>query len=383
MGKRGRSRKIIRREEEDGESAFAPPSKLNQQSPPGPYSSPTPSLGSLSSRSKYTTQQLVEKADHLSPAMAKIPTTVLPQAQDSLSARSRCVTRAYLARCGTSRTPLRSSTRNVKVVPCVSSGSTPERNVLAENVDLPSPASVEIPSSKLPQVQEPLSSGLHTFPAAASSRSPDQNLDGHNQKDNPSSPASSFNCTEIAANVANDSFDPDEVATKAYPSLVTVIGYRVKEQMAPLLRSIISKYGDIGKECTFQSLEIRSSLMERVCGIYQNLEKTESLLFTPVELKSTLDVVDDLESARVNVRWLRKRLDEINEAFQLSKGYSALKEALASNLIATERKKKDLKVLQDELDAMVAEREKINEALLGTRAKIKIFYSGSLVNGLL
>lgn len=210
------------------------------------------------------------------------------------------------------------------------------------------------------------------------------NVDGHKEKDRPPSPASSFNCTEIAAMVANNSFDPDEVASKAYPALVTVSGYRVKEETAPLLRSIISKYGDIGGECSFQSMEIRSSLMEKVCGIYQHMEKTEAILFTPVELKCVLDVVEDLESARVNVKWLHQRLDEINETFRLSKGYSALKETLASNLLAVERKKKDLKALQDELDAMAVKHEKMNELLWDTRAKIKIFYrGGSLVNGLL
>lgn len=75
--------------------------------------------------------------------------------QESLSVRSRSVTRSFLARFGTSRTPLRSPVRNVKAVPCVSSGSTPERYVLVQNVDHPSPTMAEIPTSKLPQAQVP------------------------------------------------------------------------------------------------------------------------------------------------------------------------------------------------------------------------------------
>lgn len=226
-------------------------------------------------------------------------------------------------------------------------------------------------------MQEPLSS-LQTFANSPlpSSRPPDQNVGGHNQKDKPSKRASSFNCTEIAAIVAKDCFEPDEVASKADPALVTVNGYRVKEEMAPLLRSIIAKYEDIGKECTFQSLEHRSYLMERVCEIYQSLEKTEPVLFTPMELKYMLQSVDDFELVRFDVRWLRQRLNEIKEAFQSSKGYSALKEALERNLIASKQKRK-------ELDEMVAEQAKINEEVLNARAKIEIFDRWSLAEGLL
>ncbi|KAM7520147.1 hypothetical protein LguiB_019109 [Lonicera macranthoides] len=391
MGKRRRPRKIGREEEEeDGESIYTPPpsirNKLNQHSPPHP-SPATPSPGSFFRRPKYTTRQSVIASRSRTQNVKAVPSASSsssperglpaekaspPMAKESLSVRSRSVTRSFLARFGTSRTPLRSPVRNVKVVPCVSSGSTPERYVLVQNVDRPSPPTAENSPSKLPQAQQTVSN-LHT-----------SNVDGHKEKDRPPSPVSSFNCTEIAAMVANNSFDPDEVASKAYPALVTVSGYRVKEETAPLLRSIISKYGDIGGECNFQSMEIRSSLMEKVCGIYQHMEKTEAILFTPVELKCVLDVVEDLESARVNVKWLHQRLDEINETFRLSKGYSALKETLASNLLAVERKKKDLKALQDELDAMAVKHEKMNELLWDTRAKIKIFYrGGSLVNGLL
>ncbi|KAK2991816.1 hypothetical protein RJ640_006376 [Escallonia rubra] len=65
---------------------------------------------------------------------------------------------------------------------------------------------------------------------------------------------------------------------------------------------------------------------------------------TLVELKSMLGVVQDLESARLEVWWLRERLDEVCKALRLSRGYPNLKVALASNCQEIEIKKKELDI---------------------------------------
>ncbi|KAM7516194.1 hypothetical protein LguiA_005777 [Lonicera macranthoides] len=130
-------------------------------------------------------------------------------------------------------------------IPCVSSGSTPDKHVLVENVNRLGPSTAEAPTSNIPQPQEPLSN-LQTFANSPvpSSRSPDQNMGGYNQKDKPSKRASNFNCMEIAVIVVKDCFDPNEVASKVDLALVTVNGYRVKDEMTHILRSIITKYED-------------------------------------------------------------------------------------------------------------------------------------------
>ncbi|KAK2990436.1 hypothetical protein RJ640_011184 [Escallonia rubra] len=223
------------------------------------------------------------------------------------------------------------------------------------------------------------------------------------QNNKQTSQISSFNITEFAAMLGDDS-DADEVASAADSALVTVNGYRVKIEMAPLLRSIFLKRGDIARASIFQSPTARSNALEMLCGIYQKLENAEFKYVTLVELESMLGVVQDLESARLEVWWLRERLDEVCKALRLFKGYPNLKVALASNCQdierkkkeldikgqAIERKKKELEVLEEtfrisskELTAMVAESEKMKETVSDTRTMIKRLYQGRLVDGLL
>ncbi|KAK2992115.1 hypothetical protein RJ640_006417 [Escallonia rubra] len=94
----------------------------------------------------------------------------------------------------------------------------------------------------------------------------------------------------------------------------------------------------------FQSSTAPSNALEMLCGIYQKLENAEFKYVTLVELKSMLGVVQDLESARLEVWWLRERLDEVCKALRLSRGYPNLKVALASNCQEIEIKKKELDI---------------------------------------
>ncbi|KAK2997383.1 hypothetical protein RJ639_025762 [Escallonia herrerae] len=91
------------------------------------------------------------------------------------------------------------------------------------------------------------------------------------------------------------------------------------------------EYKDKGLASIFQSSTTRSNALEMLYGIYQILKNTEFKYVTLVELKSMLGVVQDLKSARLEVWWLRERLDEVCEALRLSRGYPNLKVALASN----------------------------------------------------
>ncbi|KAA8531926.1 hypothetical protein F0562_006357 [Nyssa sinensis] len=66
-----------------------------------------------------------------------------------------------------------------------------------------------------------------------------------NRKDEPPSLSHSLNLTEMAEILDDDSSDPDEVASALDSALVTVNGYRVKPELAPLLRAVFLKHNDI------------------------------------------------------------------------------------------------------------------------------------------
>ncbi|XP_059670814.1 uncharacterized protein LOC132316338 [Cornus florida] len=209
--------------------------------------------------------------------------------------------------------------------------------------------------------------------------------------------------TEMTEMLDDISCDLDEVGSFLDSTLVTVNGYVVKPEWGSLLRAIFSRYGDIAKDCSVVSIRSRSSFLEMICEIIQKLHDTEFIRITPVDLKSMLDQVRDLETVRMEVGWLRERLDDIFEAMQLFRGYSTLKEAQRRKVPAIEKKKEELKSInmeivdllekfvflkekaalaEEELTPMKAEAEKIDETVSETKAKVKCFYQKSLVHGL-
>lgn len=201
----------------------------------------------------------------------------------------------------------------------------------------------------------------------------------------------SLNLSEMADLLDDGSSSESEVDFPGlYHPLVTVEGYRVNAEMAPTLRLVLSKHGDIATNSSLQTVQCRSSFFECICGIIQELQ---ALVFTEVtlgELKSMRAVVMDLEHVRLDVGWLGKRLDDIIEAKQLVKQSSSLKEAMNKNKQGIEEIEKEneaiaekLRVNHEKLAAIKAEATPINGTISEAKEKVKRFYKRSLVEGLL
>ncbi|GAB4847478.1 hypothetical protein Ancab_026536 [Ancistrocladus abbreviatus] len=209
---------------------------------------------------------------------------------------------------------------------------------------------------------------------------PEQRSNHLSQEDNNLHRTTSINLTEMAEHLDDDLFD--EVDSHNIP-LVTVSGYRVKPDLAPTLREIISKYGDIAANCCKQSNILRSSLLENLCEIVQKLKGADIVQLTPIEIDNMLVLLRDIELDQVEVGWLLQRLNEIHEAKQLLKEYRNVKQAQMTTLLLIEKKEKELKVLQDELAIMTDENRNFNLIISITKSKLQKFYSKSLVNDLL
>uniref|UniRef100_M0ZS02 Phospholipase n=1 Tax=Solanum tuberosum TaxID=4113 RepID=M0ZS02_SOLTU len=203
----------------------------------------------------------------------------------------------------------------------------------------------------------------------------------------------SLNFTRVAALVTDYSSYADKVESKP----VMVDGYRVKEEAAPILQKIFLKYGDIAMKSSFSSVTFSSSLLEFVCDIYNKLEATDFLSITSTELQSMLAEVKDLESVKVDVGWLHRRLNDISQAKQLVQDSCILNEAKTRNLVAMETNKKELEGLKEEL-ATLQERihkkevelgiahyknEKIMQRFADSKAKLNSYLKKSLVHDLL
>lgn len=128
-------------------------------------------------------------------------------------------------------------------------------------------------------------------------------------------------------------------------------GYSVKAEFANIIKAIFSKHGDIAANSCLQSKQCRSSLLEIVCRIIQKLQKAKLKDLKETELKSMLSELQDLESMRLEVGWLRKRLDEIVEAMRLFE--------------------------------LIAVSEKLSDTIFSTEVKLNCIYNKSLVEGLI
>ncbi|EEF31645.1 ATP binding protein, putative [Ricinus communis] len=100
----------------------------------------------------------------------------------------------------------------------------------------------------------------------------------------------------------------------AHSSALKKKEYTVKAEFEHILEAVLLKHGDIAANCSLHSLQCRSSFLDIVCGIIQKLQATETNDLTQFELESMSSSVHDLESVRLEVGWLRQRLEEIIQA---------------------------------------------------------------------
>ncbi|KAM3267994.1 hypothetical protein P3S67_031979 [Capsicum chacoense] len=227
---------------------------------------------------------------------------------------------------------------------------------------------------------------------------------GSDQSDAHPTKSMSLNLTKIAALMTDYSSDADEVESRPGHLSVAVGRYRVKEEAAPVLQKIFFKYGDIAMNCSFSSMIFSSSLLEFVCDVCKKLEETDFLSITLKEIRSMLAEVRDLESAKIDIGWLSRRLNEISQAKQLLRDSCKLKEAKARSLVVMETNKKDLEELKGELAACIAscrvlqerirmkedefgiarsENEKIMQNFADLKAKVNSFLKKSLLHDLI
>ncbi|XP_019441728.1 PREDICTED: uncharacterized protein LOC109346561 isoform X2 [Lupinus angustifolius] len=130
----------------------------------------------------------------------------------------------------------------------------------------------------------------------------------------------------------NEDSDGDETEYVVSESPRVLVGsYHVKQSFASILRSIFDKYGDIGASCHLESVIMRSYYIECVCFVVQELQSTSIVHITKSKVKELLAILKDVESAELNVAWLRSVLDKIAENIDLINQHRAAEVAKANS----------------------------------------------------
>ncbi|XP_044489827.1 uncharacterized protein LOC123214148 isoform X2 [Mangifera indica] len=206
------------------------------------------------------------------------------------------------------------------------------------------------------------------------------------------SPIRSRNFSFLGVNDVEEDSDSDDAESVISDSCVSVGKYQVKASVSPILQTILDKYGDIAANCQLKSNSMRAYYLECLCAVVQELQATSFMQITKAKVKEMLAVVKDVESAQIDVDWLRDILREISEAIELTNRHQTIERAkltcdnlLASTRIELESQMQDLALKEKEYEAAKAlvaetktrlhelesESSELDKTLESTRSKVE------------
>ncbi|CAK7338031.1 unnamed protein product [Dovyalis caffra] len=183
--------------------------------------------------------------------------------------------------------------------------------------------------------------------------------------------------------------------------------YKVKENLMPLLRNILGKYGDIAANYIMKTPEGRSSVLEDVCGLIYTFQEKKFGELTLFQIENAVAIVTDFERAGLKVDWLKQTLEDILETRKVIKQPTSLKEArYKTNQVINEKKRKleeyealmgwmvvfqektamlqqNVSLTKKELHAAKTKAERINETISNAKAKVIYHTEHSPLNELL
>ncbi|WCJ39906.1 hypothetical protein M5689_020855 [Euphorbia peplus] len=174
----------------------------------------------------------------------------------------------------------------------------------------------------------------------------------------------SLNFTFSGISRATQDSDDDEIQSVISDSCVSIGKYHVRASAASVLQLILDKYGDIAANCKLESTSLRAYYLECLCSLVQELQSTSYNLLTRSKVKEFLAVLKDVESAQIDVSWLRDILNGLTEAVEINNQQAVAEEAQANCNDLIESTKKELESMMEDL----AEKEK---AVAEAKARIE------------
>jgi hypothetical protein len=198
--------------------------------------------------------------------------------------------------------------------------------------------------------------------------------------------------------------DDKEIQPVVSDSCIPVAKYHVRPTAAPILQSITNKYGDIAVNCHLQSVSMRAYYLECLCSVVQELQSTPIAQLTKGKVKEMLAVLKDVESAKIDITWLRTILDEVSGVIDLMNKHRTLESAKANCNVVLESTKKELEsrledvvqkeqavaeakeqmeVIKARLNKLELESFQLNNTLTTVKSKVDTYQGKSAADGLL
>ncbi|XVF00862.1 hypothetical protein REPUB_Repub04eG0038500 [Reevesia pubescens] len=181
--------------------------------------------------------------------------------------------------------------------------------------------------------------------------------------------SSNFSFSGIVRAV-EESDEEEEVESVISDSCVSVGKYHVKASISSILQSIFDKYGDIAANCQLESASMRAYYLECLCAVVQELHSTSFKQLTKAKVKEMFAVLKDVESAHIDVSWLRALLNEISEAVELVSQLQTFEAKKANYDRSLESVRKELESQMEELAQKEKEAADARERVAETKARL-------------
>ncbi|GMJ12692.1 hypothetical protein like AT2G16900 [Hibiscus trionum] len=167
-----------------------------------------------------------------------------------------------------------------------------------------------------------------------------------------------------------ESDEEEEVESVISDSCVSVGKYHVKTSISTILQSIFDKYGDIAANCHLESASMRAYYLECLCAVVQDLHSTPFKQLTKAKMKEMFAVLKDVESAGIDVSWLRALLNEISEAVELVSQRATFEAKKSKHDRSLESVKKELELKMEDLSQKEKEVAIAREQVAETKARL-------------
>ncbi|XP_022763040.1 uncharacterized protein LOC111308739 isoform X1 [Durio zibethinus] len=167
-----------------------------------------------------------------------------------------------------------------------------------------------------------------------------------------------------------ESDEEEEVESVISDSCVSVGKYHVKASISSILQSIFDKYGDIAANCQLESASMRAYYLECLCAVVQELHSTSFKQLTKAKVKEMFAVLKDVESAHIDVSWLRALLNEISEAIELVSQRQTFEAKKVKYNRYLESVRKELESKMEELAQKEKEAADAQEQVTETKARL-------------
>ncbi|KAE8659448.1 GCIP-interacting family protein isoform 1 [Hibiscus syriacus] len=122
--------------------------------------------------------------------------------------------------------------------------------------------------------------------------------------------------------------------------------------------------------CRLESASMRAYYLECLCAVIQDLQFTSFKQLTKAKIKEIFAVLKDVESANIDVSWLRVPLNEISEAFDLVSQLQTFEAKKVKYESSLESVKKELESRMENLAEKEKEAAGAQELVAKTKAQL-------------